>query len=186
MWISTRFGGLCIFDKGKYKFVHYKKIKYDENSLSNNNVTSFAEDEYGNIWIGTDGGGLNFLNRGTNNFSHLMFDPDNPEGLTNNKVLALHLASDGLIWIGMWGGGVNVYNPNTGKFKHFVYDPDDESFESESSLVLALSAGLVSLPKLEPLPVLPSPSSGLSLSSPVSSRSRIEYTLFLSASAIRM
>lgn len=124
LWVGTRFGGVNIYDQGKYSFTHVKH--QSDKSLSNNNVSSFAEDHNGNYWVGTDGGGVNYLDRRQEAFSQVLkHEEGNSNSLSSNKVLALEVDKSGNLWIGTWAGGVNVYNPDTKKIKHYTTDPKD-------------------------------------------------------------
>jgi signal transduction histidine kinase/CheY-like chemotaxis protein/ligand-binding sensor domain-containing protein len=125
MWVATRFGGVNLYDKVQHEFQHFKESTTINkgNNISGNVVTSFAEDEKGNIWIGIDGEGLNYYDRSTGRFTTLTHQPDNPNSLINHKVLALKIDRTGSMWIGYWGGGLSYYNLKTKKFKHYNNDP---------------------------------------------------------------
>lgn len=91
-------------------FKHY----LEEDGLSDNEVTSLAQDSLGFIWIGTQYG----LNRfdGTT-FKH--FYPDGTKNsLCESKVNHLQVASNGILWIAT-ENGVNSYDPTTEKFKFY-------------------------------------------------------------------
>ncbi|MBP8067211.1 MAG: hypothetical protein KAY27_01495, partial [Pedobacter sp.] len=57
-WIATLRGGVNIIDNKQAQFSTIKHDPFRSNTLVNNFILSFAEDENKNIWIGTDGGGL--------------------------------------------------------------------------------------------------------------------------------
>jgi len=61
-WIATLRGGVNIIDAENEQFTTIKHDPLKSNSLINNFVLSFSEDENKNIWIGTDGGGLSVWN----------------------------------------------------------------------------------------------------------------------------
>lgn len=58
LWVGTYLGGVNFYNGNLTTFVLHKKEFADPFSLSHNIVTSFVEDDKGNIWVGTDGGGL--------------------------------------------------------------------------------------------------------------------------------
>ncbi|HZB13730.1 MAG TPA: two-component regulator propeller domain-containing protein, partial [Chryseolinea sp.] len=128
MWIGTRFGGVNVYDPGKYPFRHFKYDPYDHNSLSNNTVTSFEEDENGNFWVGTDGGSLNHFDRHINKFTKYQ------NIFSNNKVLAVKKEKKGGLWIGMWSGGLNYYNPVTKQVKRYKNDPANPASLSDNNV----------------------------------------------------
>ena len=125
LWAGTMYGGVNLYDPGRFGFNHIKSSPANENSLSHNNVTDFASDNFGNLWIATDGGGLNKWNIKSHDFTHYKNNPRNRNSLTNNKLLAVLHDSQGYIWIGMWAGGLNRFDPRTGRITRFLADPDD-------------------------------------------------------------
>jgi signal transduction histidine kinase/ligand-binding sensor domain-containing protein/CheY-like chemotaxis protein len=134
MWVSTRYGGVSVFDPGLKKFTHYRNNPMNAKSLADNNVTSFAEDSNGNIWVGVDGGGLNYLNRSSNSFTRYLAKGRMSNWLPNNKVLALMADSRGNVWIGMWGAGLSMYNPRNNTFRNFRHDPNNQNSLLENNV----------------------------------------------------
>jgi signal transduction histidine kinase/CheY-like chemotaxis protein/ligand-binding sensor domain-containing protein len=128
MWVGTRFGGVNVYDPGKYPFYHYRYSSYDRYSLSNNTVSSFEEDSNGNFWVGTDGGSLNYFDRKTKRFTNYL------NVFSNNKVLAVKKDRKGGLWIGMWSGGLNYYNPVTKQVKHYKHDPQKPTSLSDNNI----------------------------------------------------
>ncbi len=128
MWVGTRFGGVNVYDPGKYPFHHYKYNSHNRNSLSNNTVTSFEEDSNGNFWVATDGGSLNYFERQTKKFTNYL------GVFSNNKVLAVRKDRKGGLWIGMWSGGLNYFDPVTGKVKRYKNDPKDPTSLSDNNV----------------------------------------------------
>jgi streptogramin lyase len=127
MWVGTRFGGLNIYDKGKYGFKHFKYSAYEKNTINHNNVTAFAEHKDG-FWLGTDGGGVNFYDRKTGKFTNYM------EYTTNPKVLAVAQDKNEGLWLGMWAGGLNHFDVKTKKVRRYLYDPDNPRSLAENNI----------------------------------------------------
>jgi PAS domain S-box-containing protein len=107
--------GICILDVEKNIFTHFHH-EPELNSLNNNNVRVFYEDDDGMMWIGTDGGGLNFFNRKNRTFTYTEYNPDRENSLISNVVFTIFKDNGGLVWIGSFQGGVNIYNKNRYKF----------------------------------------------------------------------
>ncbi len=128
MWVGTRFGGVNVYDPGKYPFYHYKYSRHDLNSLSHNTVSSFEEDVNGNFWVATDGGSLNYFDRKTKKFTNYL------NQFSNNKTLAVRKDSTGGLWVGMWRGGLNYYNPRTKKIKRYRHDPANPRSLSDNNV----------------------------------------------------
>ena len=109
MWVGCWGGGVNSYDKRFDRFTLYRHGKQDNNSLSGNSVTCFAQDVKGNVWVSTDGGGINFFDRKNNNFIRYRSDRKNQQTLTNDKVLALDADAKGGLWAGMWQGGLQYF-----------------------------------------------------------------------------
>jgi signal transduction histidine kinase/ligand-binding sensor domain-containing protein/CheY-like chemotaxis protein len=127
MWVATRFGGVNVYDKTKYGFIHFKYNIFDKRSLSNNNVTSFEEDKNGDFWVGTDGGSLNHYDRQSNTFTEI-------DAFDTKKVLAIEKDSRGGLWIGTWHNGLYYYDPATKQVKHYLSDPDKANTISDNNI----------------------------------------------------
>ena len=132
MWVGTRFGGVCIYDPGRYPFRHFNYSNYDRNSLSNNNVSSFEEDSNGNFWVGTDGGSLNYYDRKSNKFTNYI------NTFASNKVLAVRKDKNGGLWVGTWHEGLNYFNPTTKQVKHYKHDPENPKSLSDNNIFYIL------------------------------------------------
>ncbi|MFC2137575.1 two-component regulator propeller domain-containing protein [Bacteroidota bacterium] len=109
----------------KDKFTHYKSFG-QLNSLNNNAVLCFAEDDNDNIYIGTDGGGINIFNKKERNFKYIQNIPGNISSISGNVITALCIDHNGIIWIGTYLKGLNSYNPKTGNIKRYVHNESDQ------------------------------------------------------------
>lgn len=98
LWVGTFNGGVNRFvgespegDHSAAGFVHYRPDPENPASLSDHQVTAFAETD-GYLWIGTFNGGLNRLqDPQAGDFLHLRHDPGRRESLSSDMVYALHL-----------------------------------------------------------------------------------------------
>ena len=111
MWVGLYKNGLSFYDPAFYKFEHIQSDPFDANSLSNDVVNCFLEDEKGNIWVGTDGGGLNYWDRGKQHFERLSHENNL---LSSNVVLSLLPFEGKKMWIGTWGAGIDILDLETG------------------------------------------------------------------------
>lgn len=134
MWVSTRFGGVNVYDPGKYVFTHYRHNGSNSKTLSANNVQGMDEDKEGNLWIGVDGGGLNKFDRKTGTFERFRHDPANPNSIKNDKILNVEVDLNGDVWTGMWDGGVTRYNPVTRKYTRYLHNPSDPNSLSDNNI----------------------------------------------------
>ncbi|NMM49289.1 hybrid sensor histidine kinase/response regulator transcription factor [Marinigracilibium pacificum] len=122
MWVSTRLGGICLYDPYRHQFNHIKKNGYKPESLSSDKITGFAETRNGDLIIGTDGGGINIFNEEDRTFRKITKEQN---GIASNKTLSLKYDSKGNLWIGTWGNGLNKISPE-GQISHYVHDDNDK------------------------------------------------------------
>jgi signal transduction histidine kinase/ligand-binding sensor domain-containing protein/AraC-like DNA-binding protein len=117
-WIGTLQGGVGKYDMNLAFFNLRQSNPFDSYGLSAPKVTSFAEDDEGDIYVGTDGGGLNHYHRKTGLFCHprLVADAARNKAL---KILAMERLGDEL-WISAYGKGLFVLNIKTKAVKHYV------------------------------------------------------------------
>ncbi len=119
LWIGTRGDGLAVVDPEAVggdapAVARYFNDPNSQNSLSNNNVAAFYEDETGLIWIGLVGGGLNKFDRKTGQISHYL----ERDGLPSNAVNGIVSDDRGFLWIASQAGLCRM-NPETGEFRTF-------------------------------------------------------------------
>lgn len=115
MWFGGQSKGVCILPASeKYKdqpqFINLAHEKGNANSLSNNNVTGFCNDQQGNLWI-TTGGGLNKLKvsidelKQLNSSTKLTFRTfHKKDGLPSESLLGIVKDKGGNLWISTTGG----------------------------------------------------------------------------------
>ncbi len=126
IWLGTT-DGLNKFDG--YGFTLYKHDPQNQNSLTNNRITSICESsdtDAAVIWIGTIEG-LNRFEPVYNKITRFFHDPENPNSLSDNKINTIFEDPSGNIWVGTTGGlslliqsdSLNV------EFVNFTFDPED-------------------------------------------------------------
>jgi len=114
IWIGTH-DGLNRFDG--YQFKTYYKIPDKPNSLSDNIVTCFLQENKEVVWIGTDDG-INKLNPLNNSIERYVHEKKDSTSLSNNLINSIIKDNLGFLWIGT-DDGLNRFNPKTGAFKRF-------------------------------------------------------------------
>ena len=125
MWFGTR-DGLNKYDG--YSFTIYKNIPTDPGSISNNFITSIAEDTNGDLWIATWGGGVNRYDRAKDRFVRYKVNP------STNFINSLLVDSKGFIWVGANGGGLVVLDPRSGGTTTYKNDPNDPASISDNEV----------------------------------------------------
>ena len=96
----------------KAKFGHLSV----DHGLSQNNVGSIVQDQYGFIWFGT-GDGLNRFDGYT--FRIFKNDPRDSNSISSNYLYCLYLDNDSMLWIGFDNGIIDRLNLKTNRFTHF-------------------------------------------------------------------
>lgn len=119
-WLGTYQGGVDKYDKNLALFNLKENNAFDPGGLAAPVVTSFAEDQTGNIFVGTDGGGLQLFNRKTGHFRQ--FEIKSTINSTGHRlsIFALKLDRTGKLWIGTFQDGLFVLNPSTGKYSQIL------------------------------------------------------------------
>jgi signal transduction histidine kinase/ligand-binding sensor domain-containing protein/DNA-binding response OmpR family regulator len=119
LWLGTYESGVRYHDSNISSFDYYYKHAGDSLKLSNNIVTSFAEEDKG-YWIGTDGGGLNFLDTASKKFTHYYPQPKKPNSISGKHILRLLKDKEKNLWIGYYNAGLDVLNYKTKKITHYA------------------------------------------------------------------
>ena len=119
-WIATLRGGVNIIDNEQAQFRTIKSDPFRSNTLVNNFILSFCEDENKNIWIGTDGNGLSIWNPQSNNYTNYVHRADDPGSLSSNFVTSILNDDQKNIWITTFNGGIDRFDKRSKTFKHYV------------------------------------------------------------------
>jgi len=132
IWIGTH-DGLNRFDG--YQFKTYYKTPDNTNSLSDNIITCFLQNNKEEVWIGTDEG-LNKFNLLNNNIDRYVNIKSDSTSLSSNLINSIVKDSLGFLWIGT-DDGLNKYNPQTETFKRF-YTTLSSSYSEEKNRIQKL------------------------------------------------
>ena len=128
-WIATLRGGVNIIEAQNGNFKNYNHDPFNQNSVVNNFILSFCEDERSNIWIGTDGGGLSYWDRRNNHYQNFVHN-SNPSSLQSNFVVSIVKDYTNKIWVASFSGGIDAYDPRTKSFVHYICkDPSSNKIE---------------------------------------------------------
>ena len=135
IWLGTT-DGLNKFDG--YGFTLYKHDPQNQNSLSNNRITSICESSDTDadvIWIGTIDG-LNRFEPGYNKTTRFFHDPENPNSLSDNHINTIFEDPSGNIWVGTTGGFSLLIQSDSlsTEFINFTFDPEDSISISNNML----------------------------------------------------
>lgn len=108
MWIGTFYAGLNYLPPD---IKHFESTRHSRfvNSVSGNIISSFCEDDEGNIYIGSEDGGVCRYNRAKDMYTVL--NPGTGNGADN--VHTLSIDGDDL-WVGTYSNGIRIYDTRTG------------------------------------------------------------------------
>ena len=110
IWIGTN-DGLNRYNGNDIKV--YKNIRNNDNSISNDMISSLVEDFEQNLWIGTDGG-VNKLNLVTGDITRYLVS-DEDKAISNTVVDEVFIDSKGRLWV-CTINGLNLYDSENDKF----------------------------------------------------------------------
>ncbi len=118
-WIGTYGGKIAycsLYD------AHVRYFSPSPGGLNHPIVSSFQEDQWGNMWIGTEGGGLNYWDRKSDSFHH--FIKSSAESPNSNMIKRLHFDPENQhLLISAFNGGLTSYDPARRTFNdlHFFF-----------------------------------------------------------------
>lgn len=118
LWIGTYQDGAYKIDPSG-NITNYRH-QYGINTISNDQVRDFEEDNSGNIWVATFYG-LNMFNAETGQWKQYTSNDNLLHSLSHSSVFSLCRDKQGTMWVGTYFGGVNYFNPDADIF-HF-YEP---------------------------------------------------------------
>ncbi|WP_136482914.1 hybrid sensor histidine kinase/response regulator transcription factor [Cognatitamlana onchidii] len=97
------------FDNYNFRYINIS------DGLSNNNVSSIAQDKFGQLWFATSNG-LNKYNG--QEFTVYRNVPKDKHSISTSEVSNVLVDRDGYVWAGTYNG-LNRYDPKTNKFKRY-------------------------------------------------------------------
>ena len=110
IWVGTRRGLDIIYHQtGQLHHCH----------SAITDISSFCEDNMGNLWMGTWTNGL--LRISQNKIYHYKPQVDDPYSLKTKAIYSLFVDREGLLWIGSRGRGIFVVNGKQQQFHHHYH-----------------------------------------------------------------
>ncbi|MBL4682656.1 MAG: response regulator [Pseudomonadales bacterium] len=128
IWIGS-YQGLSRWNPANEVMLHYEVA----DGLSDNTITSFAEDAAGKIWIGTFGGGLNLYDPETASFEQIIQHPKEPNSVPEDRVMALEFGKKDTLWIATRSNGLTKLEIVDSDKRFTTYKHDDNIADSLSA-----------------------------------------------------
>lgn len=98
-------------------------------------VTSFAENDQGQIYVGTVGEGLALVDRATGDEVRFRHDSNDAGSLSDDRVMSLLRDSSGRLWVGTQRNGLDRLDAGATNFVNFSNDPAQPSSLSANGVV---------------------------------------------------
>ena len=131
LWVGGPGTGIARFDMRTEEFTNYRSDPGDQNSLSDNYVTSLFLDRSGMMWLGMATEGLNIFNPGAVNFTNVKHDPDDPSSLAPGIVWGIYEDTQGTLWVGTdvgsGGGYLTQFDAKTREVTWHRHDPNNQT-----------------------------------------------------------
>lgn len=147
IWIGTR-GGISVYNRDRNNFAVFSP----HNKFLDLNITSFNEDEEGQIYIGTSGNGLIIFNPSTQKCRFINTSNDK-FSIGSNYITLIAIDKNKKIWIGT-NNGLNLFDKKNGRFYKFSRTNKNQSdwnkevitgiaFDRSGSLWIGSNSGIV-------------------------------------------
>ena len=127
LWVGKVLG-LYVIDLKTKKINRYIHDPADSNSISDNQITSIAEDNNGVIWLGTFNHGIEKYERNNGTFKHFLLNSheSTPPAFKDQAVWSIFVDSRGFLWIGAYKG-LAIFDPSNEIFKWYIPHSNDVS-----------------------------------------------------------
>lgn len=158
-WFGTLNGGLNKLERYKEnesaKFITYKHVPANYNSISCNYIRKIFQDNALNVWIGSWGGGLSRFDAKPGKFVHIRPVPDSENTLSFPFIRGFYKFTSGDLLIGTDGNGIDYYNSLTGTYSNFSFTEEgflDNNYvycftrDSEGNIWIGTFGGLMKWP----------------------------------------
>lgn len=113
LWLATFFGGVNYLTDPNFGIGAYD---YVNEQMAGHVISSFAEDERGNLWIGTNDEGISYFDTATGNVVNFNCS-DKSRAIADFHNIHSLLYDDGLLYVGMSSAGLNMYDTRTKQCK---------------------------------------------------------------------
>lgn len=121
IWTAGPESGLIQLDKNAehYQASYHKYDPKRSNSVSENNILSMLQDNFGNLWLGNSFTGIDKINTRRQYFKHI-YEITEKLPQQSNNIRALFRSQDQALWIGTEGAGVKRLLPNKQDYEYIT------------------------------------------------------------------
>jgi putative methionine-R-sulfoxide reductase with GAF domain/streptogramin lyase len=123
--ITTRFGGIFIFDPQTKQLAQYRHKPYDPLSVASDWNTGIHCEDNGNVFISSPTSGLSFFNRQHYSASHVSYFVDQNEQLFDGHINAIAKDRNNRFWLAAYDRLIN-WDPQTNSSVFYEYPYPNE------------------------------------------------------------
>lgn len=141
IWLGTRNSGIIkgrrseiIKNKNKTSFINYFPNNSKE-SVNYRSISSFYQDDQGNIWIATHLSGVNIVNPNGEKIRFYNQFSNKNQGVSSKSVWGICEDKNNNIWVGSDGGGLFKFNPYSNNIENFTHDPLNINSISDNAIL---------------------------------------------------
>lgn len=113
------------FIKPNNKFRHFTSHSASFWNISENSITSIANDKDGNLWIGNFYNGIDVFKWKENKIDRYVHQENDNKSLGNGTIFTIFRDSKQQMWVGSNMGGLQRFNPISKNFDTFRNNPND-------------------------------------------------------------
>lgn len=141
IWLGTRNSGIIkgsrseiIKNKHKTSFINYFPSNSKE-SVNYRSISSFYQDNQGNVWIATHLSGVNIVNPNGEKIRFYNHFSNKNEGISSKSIWGICEDNTNNIWVGSNGGGLYKFNPYSNKVENFTHNPINSNSISDNAIL---------------------------------------------------
>jgi signal transduction histidine kinase/ligand-binding sensor domain-containing protein len=121
IWVGTSGSGIFRIrvennDINIEQFLSHSNTAID---ISNNYISSFEVDKYGNLLVGSENGGINYIDFRHNKKYHFTSNIFDNQSLSNISVWDLYIDKESNLWVSCYSKGIDVNFSEEFGFKHY-------------------------------------------------------------------
>lgn len=133
VWVALQSEGLKRWDPERQRFVTYRHLPEDPNSLIDDNIAALFQDRRGILWAGSWYGGVSRTDLGRSSFDRITQSSREALSLSDPHVTAVSRDADGVLWLGT-ENGLNRLDLRSSSVKIFGSreDAGDEDFGQDA------------------------------------------------------
>jgi signal transduction histidine kinase/ligand-binding sensor domain-containing protein/CheY-like chemotaxis protein/HPt (histidine-containing phosphotransfer) domain-containing protein len=124
LWVGSHDDGLYRWQPATGRFVNYRHLAADLNSLGENQVSALYRDRLGTFWVGTWYAGVSRVDLDSGGFARIVQQAGQSNSLADTKVRVIADDGAGKLWLGS-NSGLTRLDPSTGATRVYRHQPNN-------------------------------------------------------------